>query len=872
MLDAARRLGPYEIVSLIGAGAMGQVYRARDVRLNRDVAVKVLSPALASDPAAMARFEREARAVAALSHPNIIALYDIGRDGDTAYVVTELLDGVSMRERLASGPLPVRKATEYARQIAVALASAHERGIVHRDLKPENVMLTGDGRVKVLDFGLAHVASAAVPGGPGSVATTVETSPGTLFGTIGYMAPEQARAQSADHRSDIFALGATLYEMLTGRRAFTGDTPADTIAALLNAESPRIESLEGVPPQLERLVYRCLEKNPSERFQSARDLAFALEQAPAERGQSGTAQAPARGGWWPWAAGAGGLLLAAAGAIAMVGTRASPGTPPQVVRFGIPANMTWSDAASVSPDGKWIVYTGGTSADQASGVAAGRFWLRAVDSLRAVRLPDTESAVALFFWSPDSRLLGYRAGNALMVRPVPTGQPSVLVDLPSTPQGVAWSAQGDLIIAMAGGLYRMRAAGGTPQLLFGPDPSREISKGWPAFLPDGQRFLFTAVTNGSGEQALETRAASLDGRELGTVTKGVAGAMFADGYLLFGAGGTLYAQEFDPDRLVLSGERIEVATGVVQDWRTGHMAVAASRTGLLVFRGAHRDVAHFTVVDRVGRVRRTVGAPDSFDNFSVSPDERNIVATRRDPKTGQAALWLIDMVRGVTSLVTDANDTLDADDPTWAPDGQQIAYRHGNRLVIRPVHGGTERTVVDAEAFPDSFSRDGRYLVYGRPNGNAFEQWAIDLLTPGADPLPLVTGITLADEGRVSPDGKWVAYHANPTGVPQVYVMPLPASGQKWQLSQAGGVQPRWSVNGQELVYLDPDGRLMSVALPGADPRRALAPKALFTTGLSPSDAIDQIEPLKDGFLLRMPRTAAADAAAVQVMLNWRPR
>jgi len=881
---AGSRVGPYEILSLIGVGGMGEVYRARDTRLGRDVAVKLLSPALAADADALARFEREARAVAALSHANIIALYDIGYDDGSPYLITELLDGVTLRDRLRDGPLPVRKAIDYARQIAAALSAAHDRGIVHRDLKPENLVATPDGRVKVLDFGVAHIAPAAAAGSALTIApSAAPTAPGLIVGTVGYMAPEQVRGQGVDARTDIFALGAVLYEMVSGRRAFDGTTTADALSALLNADPPPLDRADGsIPVYLQRVVNRCLEKNPVERFQSARDLAFALEIDGADM-RPGQGAAPANretrpGFWRDWRViGTASVVAAAAVAAVMIGGRAAGderGLPRTSLLFSIPASNSWYDGVTISPDGRYLVYTSeptATSAQRPGATRSGRFWLRRLDSLQAIPLSDTDSSYPFFFWSPDSRYLGYRGGNAIIVREMPAGDPRVVVQLSGPSYGASWGPSGEIVIAHQDGVYLASAAGGPARLLERTDPQRELSRAAPSFLPGGQRVLFTAILRGVGEQALEARVTDLEGRTLAVLGKGMVGAMYADGGLMFGAGGSLFWQPFDLDRLALTGERVRLADAVTQDSRAGHLAARTSDTGVLAYRVTSRAGDQFRIVDRSGRHVRDIGSPDTYDNFDVSPDKRQIIAARRNASgSTQYSLWLIDVVRGVTSLVSERDDVTDSNDPTWAPDGQHIAFMHGGKLVMRLANGGGERTIVNQEAYPDSFTPDGRFLTYGLARDNFFELWAIDVLAPDATPIGLATGFSHVDEGRFSPSGKWVAYHSNQSGIAEVYVAPFPPTGQRWQVSQAGGVQPRWSDRGDELYFLNLEGRVTAVRMMDSDPRRAAAPEPLFTTGIVPSDSLDQFAPLGDQFLVRTPVTGGGDTPTVQVLVNWK--
>jgi dipeptidyl aminopeptidase/acylaminoacyl peptidase len=853
---------------------MGEVYRARDSRLGRDVAIKILSAELAGDPDALARFEREGRAVAALSHPNIVALYDVGREGNVAYAVTELLEGSTLRERLQAGSIPPSKALAYVRAVAEAAAAAHARGIVHRDLKPENVFLTDDGRIKVLDFGIAQL-DAGLAADPTATATRAATGPGTMIGTIGYMAPEQVRGAGTDARTDVFALGALLYELLTGQAAFARDTPADTVSAILSADPgqlPRVGTAAGAGT--EQVVRRCLEKNPLERFQSARDVAFALEAVGSGSGTSAAAADTAAAGTrrMPWAAALAAVaaIAAIAGAYVTGRSSAAPARQSPAVLFSLPASIEWFDAASVSPDGRMLAYTGGRPVD--SDKSSGVLFLRPLASIEPRILSDTRVAVPPLFWSPDSRHLAYFVNATLMIREVPDGPPRAVGEIPERPTGASWGSSGVILAGTSAGLYRLPASGGPAQLLMRTDPTREVWRSLPSFLADGQRFIYTALTRSDNEVALETRVASLDGKELGTLTTGATGAMYADGHLFFGRNGALFAQAFDDRTLKLSGEPRLLAPSVSQNWRSGFLAAHASNSGVVVYRTAPQSDVQFTWFDRTGHRLGTVGAAGSYTNFDITADGRRIAATRRDPKTGVNSLVVIDAERGVTTPISPLDED-GYDDPTWAPDGRRIAFRHGNKLAVRVADGGDETTIVDAEAYPDHFTRDGRFLTYGRQRAGLYEAWALDTLTPGAKPISLVPSVTLSDEARFSKNEKWLAYSSNHSGTDQVWIIPFPPSREKWQISQNGGVQPRWSADGNELFYLNPDGYVMAVSVPDGDPRRAGQPRALFATGLAPSNALDQIAVVGDRFLLRIPADTRGELSSpLQVLVNWSAR
>jgi Tol biopolymer transport system component len=864
------KLGPYAITAAIGAGGMGEVFRARDTRLGRDVAIKVLPPTVAGDPDALARFDREARAVAALNHPNIVALFDIGKEGDTAFVVTELLEGQTLRERISAGPIPSRLALEYARSIADALAAAHDRGIVHRDVKPENVFITADGRVKVLDFGLAQVSGAS--DSASQAETKISTSPGLVVGTVGYMAPEQVRGQKADSRTDIFAFGLVLYEMLSGTRAFSGATNADTMSAVLNQEPAELGSVSGtvIAPGIERIVRRCLEKNPAQRFQSARDLSFAIEAV--SLGGSGAKSAPdlpipaRRPKWWPLAAAA--LIVAAIAGAFVIGRQMTSRTAAAgpVQRFMIPGAVnTGVPAVAISPDGKFLIYSNPATGQSAGGSAA--FWLQEQATMTLTQLSGVAAGISVLFWSPDSKSIGFFRGAEVFAMDMPNGLPRLVATLPEFCRRGAWGSRGTIIATSGTTVYQVPATGGTPVAVVKIAPGKETAIYAPSFLPDGERFLATVVT-GPGEGGSETHAFSLDGKRLGTIAKAVVGGFYADGHLVYGAHGGLYAQALDAASLKVSGDPVLLASTAMQDARLGNLHASASETGTLAYRPAPNIDAQFQWVDRNGRQLSSVATTGSFTNFNVSPDGARIAATRRDPVTSESSLWMIDAVRGVASLVSPKDD-VGYGDPMWMPDGQRVVFRHQRSLSLRSANGGEMRSLVPAAAYPDSVSSDGRYVLYGAPNGPTYELYALDILTANAKPIPVVTGLSLADEGKFSPNGKWVAYHSDETKSNEVSVVPFPPTGEKWQISQTGGLQPRWSKDGNELFYLDLSGRMMSVKMPGSDPRRASSAVVLFPTTLVPSNSLDQYEPVGDRFLIRVPLASPATASPVGVIVNW---
>jgi Tol biopolymer transport system component len=847
-LASGTRLGPYEILDALGAGGMGEVYRARDTRLGRDVAVKVLPTELSHDRDRLHRFEQEARLAGSLNHPGVLTVYDVGSHEGAPYLVTELLEGRSLREVLTPGPLPPRKAVEHAQQIAQGLAAAHAREIVHRDLKPDNIFVTKDGRVKILDFGLAKLTHPLLQDAEGSEVST-KTAEGRIVGTVGYMAPEQVRGKDVDARSDIFALGAVLYEMLTGERAFHGETTADTLTAILTKD-PEEMSRPGraVPASLDRLVRRCLEKDPEERFQSARDVAFALE---AESGISrpeleAVATAPRRRRWLP--AGLVGLALLGAGVGfgLLVGRGVGEQAPREAtfVDIALPPGVQLVEPsfARLSEGGRQIVFAG-----LEKGVR--RLWVRSLDSPVTRPLPDTEGALPVA-WSPDGRRVAFQSPEFVLKEiDVATGTLRTLGELPKLPSlgdfTGSWNAAGDLILNW-GGLLHFPASGGAVL-----DEARGEGGFAPQFLPDGRHYVVgVAAAERSGVYV--GTLGTLD-RQL--VLPTVRWAAFApQGFLLFVRDGTLFAQRFDPERRETLGEPERLVDGVyVSTWRNT-TAWAAGNT--LAYVSGALQKHQLTWLDRTGRESGRVGKPVEIVTFDLAPDGTRVVHATAEP----GGLWLIDTAHGTSRQLT--QDEGDAD-PRFSGDGQAVLFDGSSGLFRITLEGGTRVTVLPAPASPAEggssaryflhhWSRDGRVALYS-PDPNSL--WAVPVSGDGP-PHPVVESAGTVNQGRFSPDGRWVAYNGDETGRMEVFVVPFPPTGERWQVSTAGGGQPLWRGDGRELFYLDPYGALMSVKVDLSRTFSAGTPRVLFRTGLTNLYfGIEDYGVTADGqrFLFRMP-------------------
>jgi len=904
------RLGPYEIQSALGAGGMGEVYKARDTRLDRMVAIKVLPASLAADPQFRERFDREARAISQLDHPHICALYDVGeerlrpergakapsesergwgpasREIVTSYLVMQYLEGETLEARLKKGALPITQALTFAIQIAEALDKAHRGGIVHRDLKPGNVMLTKTGAM-LLDFGLAKAAGPT--GGAAAGRSILPTTPpnltaqGTILGTFQYMAPEQLEGQDADARSDIFAFGTVVYEMVTGKKAFQGNSQASLIAAILEREPAPVSAVQPLAPSsLDRVVQKCLRKNPDERWQSARDLGDELIWIGGEGAKTGASPTHVRVAAVASRERLAWLLVSAvliAGAVFAGYTwalrRPAPSQP--VVRFDIVTPPS-SDPSSfaLSPDGRQIVFV-------ALSDGATKLWVRPLDSTTPRPLLDTEGA-SYPFWSPDAGAIAFFADGKLKRVEASGGTPQVLADAPGG-RGGTWNAQGVILFTPSqnaanptGVITRVSATGGTAT------PVTRLKSGqgshrWPQFLPDGRRFIFfsglgTPETNG-------VYLGSLDGREPIRLLAADSAALFAPpATLLVVRQGVLRAIPFDPDRGVTTGDGVPVADAVGRDGGTWRSAFSVSQTGELAYRSAggsqRRQLAW---VDRRGTRVGTVGTPDdtSIGCPNLDPAGRRVAVHRA--VSGRDDVWLVDLTRGLMTKFT--FDPVQSSCPVWSADGTQVFYistRNGTADIFqKPATGARDEQLLLRDAgFPLSVSGDGRFLLYGRDDIKTLgDIWALPL-TGDRKPFPVAQTKAHESGGVFSPDGRWMAYESDESGRSEIYVRSFPAAGARWQLSTAGGAQPQWKRDGKELYYVAPDARMMAVTtIVSADGQtvEAGSPVPLFPTRLASGANVIKGKPeyvvAPDGRFLMNVVVDEANAAPISVVLNW---
>jgi len=846
-IGVGTQLGPFEILSPLGAGGMGEVYRARDSRLGREVAIKVLPAAFSADAERLRRFELEARAAGMLNHPNILTIYDIGTHVGSPYIVTELLEGNELRSQLGNVPLPVRQALDYAKQITLGLAAAHGRGIIHRDLKPENLFITVDGRVKILDFGLAKLKrQPAYAEANSETATALDfstTNPGTVMGTVAYMSPEHVQGHEVDHRADIFALGLILYEMLAGRPAFEEESAVALMCAILRDEPPELaESNDKIPPQLERLVRRCLEKQPEQRFHSAHDLGLALEvlstssgsrletqlgSLPIASNTQGEARRPMlnreRLIWIAVTA----LLVLAALPFVVAYFRRPTGVNTAVRSFILPPekstfNFVGLNAGPItlSPDGRRLAFVASAS--------EGRdlLWVRSLDAQEAHSLDGTEGAFNPF-WSADSRSLGFFADGKLKKIDAEGGPPITLCDA-AMGRGGTWNRDGVIVFAPnnSGVLQMVSASGGqTTAITRLNEERKELSHRWPSFLPDGRHFLY--LGRGSSLSENETAAiyiASLDSQTNKLLLPANSNVAFAQGYLLYLRDGALLAQPFDLRGMETTGDGFPIAERVQYIPVLGRGIFSVSENGVLAYQtGSATDNLQLTWFDRSGK--RLSVLDDLAPNASpkLSPDGKRLAVVIIDPQTGRPDIWLYELARGTKTRFT--FDPAGERDPIWSPDGTRIVFTSNRRghfdLYQKAASGaGSEELLLESnlDKTPTSFSPDGQFLLYSAldPMTKA-DMWVLPL---GGDkkPFPFLKTQFTESFGQFSPNGRWIAYRSDESRGGEIYVAPFPGPGGQRQISTAGGRQPRWRGNGKELFYLAPDDKMMAAEVNGAGP------------------------------------------------------
>jgi serine/threonine protein kinase len=796
---------------------MGEVYRARDPRLGRDVAIKLLPSSLAKDDDRLHRFELEARTVASLNHPNILDLFDIGEYDGSPYLVCELLEGETLRERLKAGALGQRRTVEYGMQIAQGLAAAHDKGIIHRDLKPENIFLTKDGRLKILDFGLAKlaqretVASASADGL--TAAAPTHTTPGVVLGTAGYMSPEQVRGNEVDARTDIFSYGAVLYEMLSGQRAFRGESSIETMNAILKEEPPELDPAAlHVSPGLERIVRRCLEKEPQRRFHSSRDVGFALE-ALSQTTTTTALPVAHRTNWKLFGAMA--ALLVAAVAIGLLSVRlASNHGPAHVQYFAIPVNNEVSHMA-ISGDGTML---GFVSVNDVTGQRM--LFVQRIGSRTSTVLPGTENA--LFpFWSPDDKYVGYFANRKLMKISISGGGPQQLASV-STPRGGSWSSKGVIIFSPQSGgpLWRINADGtGLVQLTDKMFAKDEASHRWPQFLPDGNHFIFYGGNFAKIGNRNGIWISSLDGEPKRFLQATYSNAAYVDpGKLLYvGEKGQVLMQDFDPKSGTIRGEARIVAEGVAYDASLYWGAFTVSRNGTLISNtSAAASQSQLTWVDRAGKELGTLGPAGLIFNPAISPDGTRVAEDIDDVTTANVDVWIRDLKSGTATRFTFAPD--EEADPVWSPDGTAIAFRRTSSLSLKASNGLEQdhvwvaRTLASEDRLPNSWTPDGKTLIYTSPEPRANGDERLMRVSRGeSQGTPIFEGAANWANGQVSADGKWLAYMSDESGAWEVYVTNFPGLGGKWQVSQGGGTEPRWRHDGKELFYVNSKGVLTAV-------------------------------------------------------------
>jgi serine/threonine protein kinase len=882
-LHVGTQLGSYEITALLGKGGMGEVYRARDTKLKRDVAVKILPNEFSRDADRVSRFQREAEVLASLNHPNIAAIYDVQEADIARFLVLELVEGQTLAERIRRSAIPVEEALDIARHICGALEAAHEKGVVHRDLKPANVKITPDGKVKVLDFGLAKALDSAPTDVDLSNSPTLMSGAGMILGTTGYMSPEQAKGAGVDHRSDIFAFGAVLYEMLAGRPAFPGETVSEVIAAVIRAEPDWSKLPQATPSRLERLLRRCLQKDRSLRLRDIADARFQIEDALSDPVGS-TKSNRNYGTWAGWITAA--VLL---GATLFFSSRpplnsASTGSisfqvfPPQGTVFSAALNTTVNvPQFALSPDGRNLVFAAKTPG------TAPVLWVRSIDQVNARQLGGTEEAYDPF-WSPDNRWIGFFAEGKLKKVPAAGGAVQIITQAAAENRSGTWGPQDNILFGSGTEpIFLVKSTGGKTEPVTMLDTSRqEGSHRYPYFLPDGKHFLYSILGRLADQNGVYLGA--IDDKAKRLLVRLNSNAIYVPGYLLFVDGDTLLGQTFDANHLALNGEPFVVAEHVGRN--TAWMgAVSGSGAGTIAYAGTIAQDGHLSWIDRSGNALGTAGTPDGdYVDFRLSPDEKRLAASLVNTRASTVEIWLTDLARISSSLF--ASGGLVTATPIWSPDGSRLAFRSNRNGIIEfyersAAGGGNDRPLLLGETYhaahipslnliPTDWAPDGQNIIFSVPAAESGNDLWLLPLTQGGKPEKFIASPAEQMHGNFSPDGHLVAYTSNESGKFEVYVETFPRSDRRWPVSTKGGYEPRWRADGSEIYYLSEDRKLMAVSV-GPGPSFGV-PKVLFQTRVAAGVTANRVHyvPTRDGrrFLVNT-QTSDAPPNPITVVVNW---
>jgi Tol biopolymer transport system component/tRNA A-37 threonylcarbamoyl transferase component Bud32 len=881
-LKSGSRIGQYEVLEAIGAGGMGEVYRARDSKLGREVAIKILPAAFSRDPERLARFQREARFLASLNHANIASIYGVEDAGDTRALIMELVEGPALAARIKAGPIPIDEALPIARQICEALEYAHEHGVVHRDLKPANIKISREGSVKILDFGLAKAVqgeAVTTDMGDSQTLSDMATRAGALLGTAAYMSPEQAKGKPVDRRADIWAFGCVLYEMLTGKKAFVAETVTETLAAVLKNEPDWSLLKVATPIHVRVLLHRCLQKDPRQRLRDIGDARISLDEV-----LSGVAERAlpivARASVWrrvvPWA-----LFVIAAAALALlafVQLRPRSAPAPDAIRFQVPLPETASFVgdAALSPDGRHLAFAA-IAQDGHS-----QIWVRDLDSLESRPLRGTEGVYGSYlFWSPDSREVAFRVGNSLERIDISGGSPTV-ISTGAQVVGGSWNSDGVILYGNWDSLMKVPAGGGEPSVLIKPDRSRGAEAIWhPSFLPDGRHFLYEMTTplsnSGWGVFVGSLDTNSKEQPPAKPIADGWVAAYASIpgsklGYILFlQYDGNLMAQAFDLSRLEMKGNAISVAKNI----RT----FSTSTAGVLAYIEGSGSPLQLAWFDRQGKILGRLGEPGIVPLPALSPDGKTVAVPLLNHGSFGMDFWLYSVETGARTRFTFEGKRLGY--PVWSPDGSHIAFsvsHPGNVTVVqKPVNGmGQEETIDERRGeeptTPLDWSRDGRYLIE-EVHAKTDSIWVLPLSpqqgASGHTPSPLLNEGFNVVNGRFSPNGQWIAYDSDESGRDEIFVRTFPQTQGKWQVSTNGGTRPVWSRDGKELYYIAQDGNLMAVDVKSRPDNSFETgdPKVLFNPQTGPLRT-DRFDVAKDGRFL-IPTLAQQSAVPINVVVNW---